>query len=182
MPNQASGRQVATLPAVTFSHASGFYDGPFELTLGHADDSATIYYTLDGSAPDPDNLDGRTYRYKNSYRLAEHRSDEDFLYRSYRTHRYHRPIAVTDRSDEPDRVSAISTTHDEAADYLSEPLTVHLPLKGCVVFWRLADCSMMWLEWLQAVDGRSGERRVGEGCGAEWRAGGGWAKGGATCG
>ncbi|HLS04733.1 MAG TPA: CotH kinase family protein [Wenzhouxiangella sp.] len=153
MPNQASGRQVATLPAVTFSHASGFYDGPFELTLGHADDSATIYYTLDGSAPDPDNLDGRTYRYKNSYRLAEHRSDEDFLYRSYRTHRYHRPIAVTDRSDEPDRVSAISTTHDEAADYLSEPLTVHLPLKGCVVFWRLADCSMMWLEWLLAVDG-----------------------------
>lgn len=34
-----------------FSHASGFYEEPFELTLS-CSEGATIYYTLDGSEPD----------------------------------------------------------------------------------------------------------------------------------
>src|SRR5699024_12279331 len=54
----------AELDAPRFSHHSGFYTQPFELTLAHPDDGVNIYYTLDGSEPDPNTLDGRTYRYK----------------------------------------------------------------------------------------------------------------------
>lgn len=151
MPNQASGRQVATLPEVTFSHSSGFYDGPFELSLGHADNGATIYYTLDGSTPDPDNLDGRTYRYKNNYRHPPDQPDDEFLVNEYQTHVYSNPVGITDRTLEPDRASRISTTYDEAPYYLTEPERVALPQTSCGAGIDAATCLRGWWQWLAAV-------------------------------
>jgi hypothetical protein len=40
-------------PALTFSHAAGFYTEPVKLTLSSGLPGATIYYTVDGSTPDP---------------------------------------------------------------------------------------------------------------------------------
>jgi hypothetical protein len=43
----------ATLGAPTLSHSSGFYDQSFTLEVDAPDPSRTLYYTLDGSFPDP---------------------------------------------------------------------------------------------------------------------------------
>jgi len=55
------------LHAPGFSHPGGFYEEPVTLTLDASDPEITIYYTLDGSEPCPDNLDGTVYYYKQSY-------------------------------------------------------------------------------------------------------------------
>lgn len=47
-----------TLAPPSFSHDSGFYDQPFDLVLTHPYPGVQIFYTLDGSIPDPDKLDG----------------------------------------------------------------------------------------------------------------------------
>lgn len=52
---------------ITFSHESGFYDSAFTLTLSTDCNDCTILYTLDGSEPSLENLNGYTYSYINSY-------------------------------------------------------------------------------------------------------------------
>ncbi len=114
------------LPAPEFSHQAGFYDTGFKLGLSHTDNDTTIYYTLDGSIPDPDNLTGSTYAYKNKYQQPGNASSEnsktsdDFLYNEYKTHKYNGPIDIYNRTYEPDRISQISTTFDEVPSYLPD--------------------------------------------------------------
>ena len=48
-----------------FSHHGGFYTDGFTLGLSHPDTAVVIVYTLDGSYPDIDNLEGTIYTYKN---------------------------------------------------------------------------------------------------------------------
>ncbi len=107
-----------------FSLESGFYKKPFDLKLSHFDENITIYYTLDGSEPDPDNLNGTSYRYKNNYQqLAAIATDKSkvsstFLFNEYITYKYQQPIRIKDRTLEPDRVSQISTTYHELPQYI----------------------------------------------------------------
>jgi hypothetical protein len=49
------------LPSPEFSHKGGLYEYPFVLYLSTNVTAGNIYYTLDGSEPDPDNLNGSTY-------------------------------------------------------------------------------------------------------------------------
>lgn len=101
----------AELEPPTFSHDSGFYPEEFELTLSHPNKDVTIYYTLDGSNPDLDNLEGKTFRYKNEYAQPPATKPIDkFLYQEYKTYKYSKPIKIVDRTYEPDRLSQISTT------------------------------------------------------------------------
>ncbi|MCD8509712.1 MAG: chitobiase/beta-hexosaminidase C-terminal domain-containing protein [Bacillus sp. (in: Bacteria)] len=67
-----------------FSHESGFYDEEFEVALFSAFEGKTIYYTLNGSEPDP-------------IQNQEH------------TFLYERPIPVTDRMGDPNDISMIRT-------------------------------------------------------------------------
>ncbi len=95
-----------------FSHTPGYHDQPFLLEISHPDPLASLYYTLDGSEPDPSNLDGRTYSYKNSYPRAPGDPFGPFLENSFHTWTYAGPIAVTDRSPEVDKLARISSTYD----------------------------------------------------------------------
>jgi hypothetical protein len=95
---------------VELSHASGFHEQPIAVRLTHPDPAATIYYTLDGSNPDPANTAGSTYQFKNLYSYRRSDPFGPFLENRYQTHRYHQPIQVADRSSEPDRYSRINTT------------------------------------------------------------------------
>lgn len=106
------------LAAPEFSHESGFYPEEFELHITHPNPSVKIYYTLDGSDPDPTNLNGTTFRYKNEY--AQPPATEpigEFLTQEYKTYAYDKPILIKDRTYEPDRISQISTTFDTKPSY-----------------------------------------------------------------
>lgn len=73
-----------------FSHNSGFYNEPFELTITHSDPEAIIIYTLDGSEPDLATVDsGSAYR---------------------QTYIYKHPIHLKSRKGEPNLFSEIKTT------------------------------------------------------------------------
>ncbi|CAH9017937.1 CotH kinase family protein [Candidatus Nitrosacidococcus sp. I8] len=118
---QASLEKNPTTPnEVIFSQPSGFYKEDFTLTLSHPDNNITIYYTLDGSEPDPNNLKGSTYRYKNNYEQPPNKPKDNFLYHRYKTYQYSQPILIKDRTNEPDRISQISTTFDEKPDYFPQ--------------------------------------------------------------
>ncbi len=111
---------ASVLEPVTFSHQGGFHDANFELTLSHPDPDAIIIYTLDGSTPDIDNLEGTTYQYKNNW---PHRPGDpfgEFLEHSYRSHLYSGPIPVVDRSGEPDKLAQISSTWHPDPYYLPD--------------------------------------------------------------
>jgi hypothetical protein len=102
-------RQPNSTPSFTFlagepifSHDAGFYDLPFLLSLA-AVDGGTIYYTLDGSNPDPGALGGSTYQIKNDYPHGP------LLSRSFRTWAYSGPIEVRSRRGEANKISEIAS-------------------------------------------------------------------------
>ncbi|HHX35108.1 MAG TPA: hypothetical protein GX719_07555 [Gammaproteobacteria bacterium] len=107
-----------TLEPPKFSHVSGFYAKEFRLTLSHPEKQITLYYTLDGSDPEPDNLSGSTFQYKNEYVQRTQATAGKLQQQKYITHLYEKSIAITERRSEPDLVGRISTTHDAAPDYL----------------------------------------------------------------
>ena len=94
----------------TFSIPGGFYASPFNLVITHPDPEATIIYTLDGSEPDADNLDGTSYQYKNSYPQNPWNPFGPFISNYYYSYIYTEPIAINDRSGEPDKLTQISST------------------------------------------------------------------------
>ena len=127
-PSQANAnaQRAISLPAPTFSKPAGVYTQSFELGLSHEDPEATIYYTLDGSEPDPNNLNGQTFTYKNNYMPpheieTENKVTGDFLTGQYITQHYEHPITIADRSSEEDRIARFSTTIEQNPDYFPEP-------------------------------------------------------------
>ncbi|ASB49406.1 CotH kinase family protein [Alkalitalea saponilacus] len=86
-----------------FSHTGGFYNESFDLQITSSHPDATIIYTLDGSAPDPLNVGGSSYHYKNSY------PDGNLLTRETRSHIYDEPLNIYNRSSEPYQLAGINT-------------------------------------------------------------------------
>jgi Leucine-rich repeat (LRR) protein len=74
---------------VRFSHEGGFYKAPFELALTCPGESADIYYTFNGSVPDPENNSDHTYCYS-------------------------RPIPIDEEGPLPERIADIPTTIPKA--------------------------------------------------------------------
>lgn len=104
--------ELLTLP--DFSHEAGFYTDPIDLTISYPNPEITIVYTLDGSEPKLDNIGGKTYQYINSY------PDGDFLTNSIQTYTYNNFITIKDRTNEPNKVSAISSTNNTNPKYLPD--------------------------------------------------------------
>jgi len=99
------------------SQNSGFFTNSFNLTLSTTDQGATILYTLDGSEPVESNLIGTTYTYKNQYPGLPTELSGPLLNQTYQTLQYSTPISVTDKSANPNKVSAISSTYDFDPSY-----------------------------------------------------------------
>lgn len=84
----------------TLSVESGYYSDPFELVLQSNDENASIYFTLDGSVPSPENPGVRTYQLRTQEEgEMETRTVETFLYED--------PILIVDRTPMPNGISAI---------------------------------------------------------------------------
>jgi hypothetical protein len=102
--------ELLTMP--DFSHEAGYYTTPINLSISHPHPGITIIYTLDGSEPTLDNTGVKTYQYKNSY------PDGGFLINSIQTYTYNNSITIKDRTIEPNKISAISTTNNTNPKYL----------------------------------------------------------------
>lgn len=98
------------LPAPVFSHPGGFYENELLLELSVSVDDASIYYTLDGSEPDPENLDCSVFQYKNQY--PENPGDPfgPLLERAFQTHLYSEAIVISDQLFAPDPIYGINTS------------------------------------------------------------------------
>lgn len=117
-----SNNNMTGVPQLTappwFSHTSGFYADHFLLNLSHANPNATIYYTLDGSWPDENNLNGNTYFYKNQYPELPGQTtgilQEDTIF----TNLYQNAIAIEDWENKQNDLSMKSSTWHHSPDYL----------------------------------------------------------------
>lgn len=94
----------------TFSHESGFYQDEFNLTLSHDNPEVQIIYTLDGSEPDRNNLNGRTYQYKKRYPELPGQTPFEFYENTLISYNFSSPILVYNRTSDPNRISEISTS------------------------------------------------------------------------
>ncbi|MDG5766204.1 CotH kinase family protein [Balneolales bacterium ANBcel1] len=127
-PNGDDGYQEMLEP-VSFSHQGGFYTGDFQLELSHPDPDVTIIYTLDGSEPDPNNLDGTTYQHMDRYRTWE----QQLLEKTFTSHVYNpsQPLTIRDRTDEPNYFSRMQTAFEQTPTPYYFPN--HPIFKGTVV-------------------------------------------------
>lgn len=117
--NSATGYSEVLSPP-TFSQNGGFFTTGFNLTLSTTVPGATILYTLDGSEPNANNLGGTTYSYKNRYPEHPGQATGPLLNKSFLTLTYTAPIAIADRSSQPNKIAAISSTYNFTPTYIPE--------------------------------------------------------------
>jgi hypothetical protein len=120
--NNTSTGYLGILNSPVFSVNAGFYPAPFSLSISSDDSGAQIIYTTNGSTPDSGNLKGSVYRYKNKYQPNPGDLPGPFLYDSFRSVTYSNPLAITDASVNPNRLSLKSTTYD--ATFTNAPTTL----------------------------------------------------------
>ncbi|MFN8443764.1 MAG: CotH kinase family protein [Caldilineaceae bacterium] len=96
-----------------FSQNGGFYTQEFDLSLSSQDGGVTIYFTLDGSAPDPANLNGHTYSYKQNYQQFPNSPVGQLFTDSFQTFVYSQTLHIQDRSSEPDQFTGRASTWQE---------------------------------------------------------------------
>lgn len=88
---------------IIFSYNAGFYPTGFGLELTASDPDVQIYYTLDGSEPSKENLNGSSYLYKNNYPRGS------LLTNEVKSYLYQSPIEIKDRTSESYKLGKINT-------------------------------------------------------------------------
>ena len=120
-PGQSNDSTVGfteLLDPPVFSVSGGFYSDNFNLVLSHPDPLVTIVYTIDGSDPDINNLNGTTYSYKNQYPIGLNQLPiANFLENSFQSSQYTAPITIENRTNQPNDISMISSTFDADPSY-----------------------------------------------------------------
>ena len=115
--------------SVQFSVHGGFFKDSIQVVLGPNNTDLEILYTLDGSEPKIEYLNGKSYQYKNSYAQFVGTVPGELLSKSFRTFIYDRGIIVKDRSNDPDKLTQIATSFQ----YLPQYFPNHPVLKGTVL-------------------------------------------------
>lgn len=105
-----------------FSHPGGFFTEAFELTLTHPDPDVTIIYTLDGSTPCHENLNGSPFSYKNQYAFDPGDPMGEFLSDTILSRIYQDKIYIYNRSGEADRLAQKSSTVHQPYYFPQEPV------------------------------------------------------------
>lgn len=95
-----------------FSSGSGFYDKEFNLGISHEDESLRIIYTLDGSEPSLNNLNGKTYQYKKRYPELPGESPYELYTNTLLSNVYTDSIQIYNRTSEANKLSNISTSFE----------------------------------------------------------------------
>ncbi|MBL7964761.1 MAG: CotH kinase family protein [Flavobacteriales bacterium] len=120
LSNASSLGALGFLQAPAFSHPSGFQATDFHVTFSHPDPGVTIYYSLDGSDPGPDRVNGEVYTYKDRYPENPGQPFGPLLNDTMRAFVATGPVLVTDQSGTPNRWSARTTTfsHNYPPSYM----------------------------------------------------------------
>jgi hypothetical protein len=100
-----------SLQAPTFSVSGGWQSASFDLSISHPDPDVAIYYTLDGSIPDRDNLNGTTYNYK------QYSGSRPTLQNQYQTFLYTESLRIRNRTSDPNKLSLIFSTTQQFNHY-----------------------------------------------------------------
>lgn len=103
--NEAASAYDGFLDPPLYSQQAGFYTNAISLALSTPEAGATIYYTLDGSEPNPSQVNGATYIFKNQY-------PGDFNLAFFRSFVYQNPITITNRSAEENRLSTRNNSYE----------------------------------------------------------------------
>lgn len=105
---------------VEFSHLGGFYTNPINLELTYPDEDVIILYTIDGSEPHSDHLDGTEFRYRKAYRELPIYPQSSFLTNSIWTKEYQSSIYIKDRTSERLDGASVPVTYDYVPTYFPE--------------------------------------------------------------
>ncbi len=109
---------TTVLQAPVFSQTGGFINNDFFLSISAPDSGVTIYYTLDGSEPNPDNVNAHTYTYKNQFPQFPGNPVGPALTDSIQSFVYTDSISIQDRNSAANRTSAKSSTFELNPIYL----------------------------------------------------------------
>jgi gliding motility-associated-like protein len=118
--NNLSITYIGKLSLPVFSHIGGFYQDSFVLSLSHPDPAVRIIYSLDGSDPTPENLNGVEFTYKNQYQENPGDSPGPLLKAKIKSENYKNPITVIDRSELANRVSMFASSYHKVPFYLPD--------------------------------------------------------------
>lgn len=106
-----------------FSHFGGFYEKGFSLHLSHPDPEVILIYTLDGSEPRIENLEGEVYHYKNAYVENPGEADGRLIPHTMLSRKYNNAIKISKPNPEPGPLSLIPTTWHNKPGYLPQGFT-----------------------------------------------------------
>jgi hypothetical protein len=92
----------------SFSHEPGFYNSSIQVSLSNTEveGSIRIIYTLDGSTPEPSNLSGTSFEFKNHYPGGS-RERASFISLEYID-----PITIENRTDEIESMASIASDYN----------------------------------------------------------------------
>jgi hypothetical protein len=113
--NNSSTAYLGFLPPPVFDIQGGVYTSPIDVSLSTNEPGAQIIYTTDGSLPDPQNVDGDIFRYKNNYQYLPTDTVGGFLYDTSYTLFYNQSIHVVNRSNNP------NTVGNKASNFAANP-------------------------------------------------------------
>ncbi|MCO5248182.1 MAG: CotH kinase family protein [Chitinophagales bacterium] len=138
LPNGVGNWQISDIPtpskvnipssdfiqAPIFSDESGFYNNNFKLKLSHPDAGAVIIYTIDGSEPSVEHINGQIYTYKNEYKETLLDKSGDLLEGKYQSLVYQGDINIQEIVQRGNSIANISTTYNAHPTYFP---TYNLP-------------------------------------------------------
>jgi hypothetical protein len=101
-----------------FSKSGGYHKNSLTLKIKKRSLFTEIYYTTDASTPSPNNLEGKKYTYKNSYReKSSDPANTPLLTSQIDTYTYNKKLKLEDASLNPNRTSLKSSTYHRSPNY-----------------------------------------------------------------
>src|SRR5699024_4827763 len=92
------------------SEESGFYEENIQVNITHPDAEVILLYTLDGSEPDIENINGKEWDYKTDYPLHPGDDFGELKHDTIWTYEYSNPINFENRSNEETVLADVYTT------------------------------------------------------------------------
>jgi hypothetical protein len=112
--NASATPYIGFLDPPIFSQTSGFYNANFNLSITANPSDAIIYYSIDGSIPEPNLVGGLVYNFKNQFPQTPSDPVGAILSDTIRAFVYSNPLPISNASTKANRLAAKTTSTDAA--------------------------------------------------------------------